>query len=96
MEGLKNWYSPELASSKCTMIAYYTVYKNLLWQNSAHNEAPHRAYLHFKNLYRFELIMAKRAAVKNYTNCASNPCRAAWLIINSETYPKPTSKSPLI
>lgn len=78
------------------MISYYTVYKNLLRQNSAHTKAPHRAYLHFKNVYRNELIMAKCAAVKNYTNCAFNHCRAARHVINSETYPKPTSKSPLI
>lgn len=53
--GLKNWYSPELASCKNRMLAYYTVYNNLHRQNPANTEAAHRATLvpHLvKNIFR--------------------------------------------
>lgn len=64
------------------IIRFITIFCRI---NSDQTESAYRAYLYFKNKYRNELILAKRAATENYINNAANPCKAAWQVIRNET-----------
>lgn len=89
---LINWYTPLLAGMKQRMLMLYTIYKNMLRQGSEHCQAAYNVYLQQKRVYQKELIKAKKLAVEQYIDNASNSCKAAWKVISNEYSPTHSSE----
>ncbi|XP_054264586.1 uncharacterized protein LOC128987653 [Macrosteles quadrilineatus] len=86
-----NWYNDSLRKSRETMLAYNSLYKNLLKINSVKAQAAYNIYNNLKKQYRKDLTLAKKSACEKYINNSKNKCKAAWDIITQENTTTRTS-----
>jgi hypothetical protein len=76
-----NWYTDSLKQSRLDMLAYHTMYRNLLQLGSDKAQAAYNMYLILKKNYKKQLISTKKKAYAEYIEKSSNKCKAAWDVI---------------